>query len=68
MSEVIPTDSTPIEYDRCSECLMECETALEECTSNKIAASVSEDRCDVSYRECMDACASEAKGESGLEI
>jgi hypothetical protein len=55
-------DSTPIEYDRCSECLVQCETDLEECTTNKIAASAPEDRCDVSYRACMDACVPSASG------
>lgn len=57
MSEHIRRDSTPIEYDICSECILQCETALEECTNNTMAAGAPEDRCEVSYRECTDGCA-----------
>jgi len=56
MSEFIPPDLTPTEYDRCAECLVQCETALDECINNKIAASVPEDKCELSYRDCTDAC------------
>jgi hypothetical protein len=56
MSEFIPPEFKPIEYDRCAECVAECETAFDECTNNKVAASAPDDQCDLSYSDCTDAC------------